>query len=165
MSRVDELKCMRKFQASALESFVTEAAIRLLETLDVSGAPSTATLMSPADDEAVSKDLEELAELREMWDARELTTKEYREMRRSVEVRIKKVRARTVVRPAVEVLEGMVGPDAAQAWQASYDAEDFDRLNAILRFLFAAVCIGESTAAPFRLDFDRVSIERNELHA
>jgi site-specific DNA recombinase len=165
MSRVDELKCMRKFQTSALESFVTEAAIRLLETLDVSGAPSTATLMSPADDEAVSKDLEELAELREMWDARELTTKEYREMRRSVEVRIKKVRARTVVRPAVEVLEGMVGPDAAQAWQASYDAGDFDRLNAIVRFLFAAVRIGESTAGPFRLDFERVSIERNELHA
>jgi hypothetical protein len=27
------------------------------------------------------------------------------------------------------------------------------------------VRIGESTAGPFRLDFDRVSIERNELHA
>jgi len=46
-----------------------------------------------------------------------------------------------------------------------YDAGDLDRLNAILRFLFAAVRIGESTARPFRLDFDRVSIERNELHA
>jgi hypothetical protein len=164
-SRVDEMKCLRKFQAAALEAFVTEAAIRLLETLDVSGAPTTATLMSPADDEAVRKDLEELAELREMWDSRELTTKEYREMRRSVEARIKKARARTVVRPAVEVLEGMVGPDAAHAWQARYDAEDFDRLNAILRFLFAAVRIGECTATRFRLDFDRISIERNELHA
>ncbi|MGQ0716053.1 MAG: recombinase family protein [Pseudonocardiales bacterium] len=164
-SRVDDLKCTRKFQAAALESFVTEAAIRLLETLDVSGAPSTATLTSPADDEAVSKDLEELAELREMWDAREMTTKEYREMRRTVEARIKKARARTVIRPAVEVLDGMVGPDAAPAWKARYDAGDFDRLNAILRFLFAAVRIGESTARPFRLDFDRVSIERNELHA
>ncbi len=159
------MKCTRKFQAAALESFVTEAAIRLLETLDVSGAPATATLTSPADDDAVSKDLAELAELREMWDAREITTKEYREMRRSVEARIKKARARTVIRPAVEVLDGMVGPDAAQAWQARYDAGDFDRLNAILRFLFAAVRIGESTAGPFRLDFDRVSIERNELHS
>ena len=164
-SRVDDLKCTRKFQAAALESFVTEAAIRLLETLDVSGAPSTATLTSPTDDEAVSKDLAELAELREMWDAREITTKEYREMRRSVEARIKKARARTVIRPAVEVLDGMVGPDAAQSWQARYDAGDFDRLNAIVRFLFAAVRIGESTARPFRLDFDRVTIERNELHA
>jgi DNA invertase Pin-like site-specific DNA recombinase len=165
MSRVDEMRCVRKFQASALESFVTEAAIRLLETLDVSGAPSTATLMSPVDDDAVSKDLEELAELRAMWDARELSTKEYREMRRAVEARIKKARARIVVRPAVEVLEGMVGPDAARAWQARHDAGDFDRLNAMVRFLFAAVRIGESTAGPFRLDFDRVSIDRNELHA
>ena len=86
-------------------------------------------------------------------------------MRRSVEARIKKTRARTVIRPTVEVLDGRVGPDAAQAWQARHDAGDFDRLNAILRFLFAAVRIGESTAGPFRLDFDRVSIDRNELHA
>lgn len=84
-SWVDDLKCSRKFAAAALEAFVTEAAIRLLETLDVFGVPATATSSSPADDEAVSKDLAELGELREMWDAREITTREYREMRQPLQ--------------------------------------------------------------------------------
>jgi hypothetical protein len=38
-----------------------------------------------------------------------------------------------------------------------------ERLNAVLRFLFAAIRIGESTAPAGRFDYGRIEIEQNKL--
>jgi hypothetical protein len=143
-----------------LESFIKDAAINLLERLDVTGAVS-ASVLSDADNAAIDADSAELAELKAMWDAREITTTEYREMRKTVEDRIRKIEAKTVIRPAVEVLEGMTGPHARRTWEAHEKAGNVERLNAVLRFLFAAVRIGESAAPNGRFDYGRIEIEQN----
>jgi hypothetical protein len=59
-----------------------------------------------------------LAELKDMWDHRELSTREYRVMRKTIEDCITVLRRKTIVRPTVEVLSGLVGPGAraASAW-------------------------------------------------
>jgi hypothetical protein len=98
-----------------------------------------------------------------MWDAREITTSEYRAMRKTVEDRIRKIEAKTIIRPAVEVLEGMTGPGARRTWEVHEKAGDLERLNAVLRFLFAAIRIGESTAPGGRFDYGRIDIEQNKL--
>lgn len=155
-------KCYRRAGANTLEAFVKDAAIDLLERLDVSGAVS-ASVLSDADNAAIDADQAELTELKAMWDAREITTSEYREMRKTVEDRIRKIEAKTVIRPAVEVLNGMTGPDARRTWEAHEKAGDAERLNAVLRFLFAAVRIGESTGRNGVFDYGRIEIEQNSL--
>ena len=139
-----------------------DAAIDLLERLDVSGAVS-ASVLSDADNAAIDADQAELAELKAMWDAREITTGEYREMRKTVEDRIRKVEFKSVIRPAVEVLDGMTGPDARKTWETHEKAGDTERLNAVLRFLFAAIRIGESTGCNGVFDYGRIEIEQNAL--
>ena len=57
-----------------------------------------------------------LAELKDLWDHRELSTREYRQMRKAVEDRIATLRRKTVVRPTVEVLADLVGPNARTSW-------------------------------------------------
>jgi site-specific DNA recombinase len=155
-------KCYRRAGAITLEGFVKDAAIILLERLDVTGAVSAAVL-SDADNAAIDADSAELTELKAMWDAREITTSEYREMRKRVDDRIRKIEAKTVIRPAVEVLEGMTGPDARKTWEAHEKAGNRERLNAVLRFLFAAIRIGESTAKNGTFDYGRIEIEQNGL--
>ena len=67
-----------------LEAFVTEAAVELLTHLDVTGAPSVATALSAQDEATIAADEHELAELNDMWNSRELSTREYRQMRKTV---------------------------------------------------------------------------------
>lgn len=155
-------KCYRRAGAATLEGFVKDAAISLLERLDVTGAVS-ASVLSDADNAAIDADRGELAELKAMWDAREISTSEYRQMRKRVEDRIRKIEAKTVIRPALEVLEGMTGAGARVTWEAHEQAGDHERLNAVLRFLFAAIRLGESTAPSGKFDFGRIEIEQNRL--
>jgi site-specific DNA recombinase len=89
-------------------------------------------VLSDADSAAIDADQ---AELKAMWDAREISTSEYREMHKTVEDRIRKIEAKTVIRPVLEVLDGMTGPDARKTWEAHEKAGDTKRLNAVLRFL------------------------------
>ncbi len=90
--------CIRRIYAPKLEAFVTDAAVKLLSGLDISGTPRATLALPQADEAAISADEAELAELKDMWTHRELSTREYRAMRK------------TIVRPTVEVLSGLVGP-------------------------------------------------------
>ncbi|MGP3999609.1 recombinase family protein [Streptomyces sp. 8N706] len=161
-ARSDSRTCYRTASAAPLEKFVTDAAIKLLEKLDVTGQEA-ATSLSEEDQAEIDADREELAELRDMWEKRELKTQEYRAMRRTVEDRIAKVELKLVVRPAVEVLRGVVGPNARKNWTRLEEAEEHERLNAVLRFLFAAVIIDKPKVRSKHFDFGRVDIEPNRL--
>jgi hypothetical protein len=134
------------------------SAWQLITHSDVNGAPSAATALSAADEAAISADEAELAELKDMWTSREISTREYRQMRKTIEDRITTLRRKTIVRPTVEVLAGLVGPDARAAWDRLADAEE-ERLNAVLRFLFAAVIIDEHRAPRDTFDYSRIEIE------
>ncbi|MEV6212718.1 recombinase family protein [Kitasatospora sp. NPDC051914] len=162
VARVDSKRCYRAVSAEPLESFVRDAAIRLLTKLDVTGR-DTATALSDADREALEADRQELTELKDMWEKRELTTREYRQMKKQVDDRISAVERKAVVRPAVEILEGLVGSNAEASWKDLEKAEDYARMNAVLRFLFAAVIIGDSHDRKNRLDYGRIDIEPNPL--
>jgi site-specific DNA recombinase len=158
-----EQRCYRKIGAKSLESFVSDAAISLLERLDVTGAAGATALLSDEDLAAIEADRAEIVVLKEMWDNQEIRTAQYREMLKAVEDRIKRAESKTIVRPAAEILEGMIGPGARATWEAHVRAGNVDRLNAVLRFLFAAVRIGESQAAPGRFDYGRIDIEQNPI--
>jgi hypothetical protein len=119
--------------------------------------------LSAADEAAISDDEQELAELKDMWDQREISTREYRQMRKTVEDRISGLRRKTIVRPTVEVLAGVVGPDARKAWDRLAEGGEVERLNAVLRFLFAAVIIDEHRAPRGTFDYSRIDIEPNPL--
>lgn len=155
-------KCYRRAGAASLEGFVKDAAVDLLERLDVAGA-ATMALLTEDDKAAIEADQAELAELKAMWDAREIKTHEYRSMRKKVQDRIDKLQAKTVIRPGVEVLEGMTGPHARATWDAHEQAGNLERLNAVLRFLFAAIRIDESRAGNGSFDYGRIHIEQNQL--
>jgi hypothetical protein len=129
----------------------------------VTGNPSAATALSAADETEISVDEAELAELKDMWTSREISTREYRQMRKTVEDRITTLRRKTIVRPTVEVLSGLVGPDARATWDRLAQAGDVERLNAVLRFLFAAVIIDEHRAPRGTFDYSRIDIEPNPL--
>ena len=156
-------RCHRRIGAARLEDFVTDAAVDLLTHVDVSGAPSAATAVSAGDEAVISADEAELAELKDMWTHRELSTREYRAMRKTVEDRITTLRRKTIVRPTVEVLAGLVGADARTAWDRLADRGEVERLNAVLRFLFAAVIIDEHRAPRGTFDYSRIEIEPNPL--
>ena len=155
--------CVRRIHALKLEAFVTDAAVELLTGLDVSGAPTATLALPEADQAAIDADEVELAELKDMWDHRELSTREYRAMRKTVEDRITALRRKTIVRPTVEVLSGLVGPGARAAWEQLAASGDVQRMNAVLRFLFAAVIIDEHHAIPGTFDYSRIDIEPNPL--
>ena len=157
-----EVRCFRRVGAATLESFVKDAAITLLERLDLSSQEASA-LLSDDDHAAIEADRAEIAELKDMWDCQEITTAQYRQMRKTIETRIKKIEAKTIIRPAAEVLEGITGPHARSTWDELDEAGNYERLNAILRFLFAAVRIGESRAPNGRFDYSRIDIEQNQI--
>ncbi len=155
-------RCTRRISATVLEDFVSEAAIRLLEQLDITGREAAAVLSS-AEAETIQADREQLAEAAQMWAGGEITKAEYLVMRKMIEGRIREAQRKTVVRPAVEVLQGMVGPNARESWKRLEEVKDYQRLNALLRFLFAAVRIDESTTRGRRIDYGRIAIEPNPL--
>ncbi|MBV8993354.1 MAG: hypothetical protein JO287_06555 [Pseudonocardiales bacterium] len=103
------------------------------------------------------------AELKDMWTSREISTREYREMRKTIEDRISSLRRKTIVRPTAEVLTGLVGADARAAWNQLVDRQEVERLNAVLRFLFAAVIIDEHRASRGTFDYSRIEIGPNPL--
>ncbi|TQF02402.1 recombinase family protein [Kitasatospora acidiphila] len=160
--RTDSASCGRKVSAPTLESFVRDAAIKILERLDVTGNTASAAL-SPADEAAIEADRQELSELKEMWEARELTTREYRAMRKTVEDRIAALQKKLIVRPVVEVLEGLIGPHAERSWKALEDAKNYQRMNSVMRFLFSAVIIDASSSRGRAFDYGRVEIEPNPI--
>jgi hypothetical protein len=105
--RLDAQRCNRVISAPILEDFVSEAAINLLERLDLTEVPTPFEL-SEEDRAAIEADRRELDELKDMWESQELKTREYREMRATVEARITEVEREMIVRPAAEVLDGLV---------------------------------------------------------
>jgi site-specific DNA recombinase len=110
-------RCTRRIGAARLEKFVSDAAVELLTHLDVSGAPRAATALSSTDEVAISADEAEVAELKDMWTSREISTREYRQMRKTVEERISTLRRKTIMCPTIKALSGgLVGPDARTAW-------------------------------------------------
>ena len=116
-----------------------------------------------ADEAAISADEAELAELKDMWTSREISTREYRQMRKTIEDRITALHRKTIVRPTAEVLTGLVGADARAAWDRLAADGEVERLNAVLRFLFAVVTIDEHRAPRGSFDYSRIDIEPNPL--
>jgi site-specific DNA recombinase len=129
----------------------------------VTGAPTAVTALSAADEATINADEAELAELKDMWTHRELSTREYRQMRKTVDDRISTLRRKTLVRPTVEVLTGLVGSDARACWDQMAASGEVERLNAVLRFLFAAVIIDEHQGKRGTFDYGRIDIEPNPL--
>lgn len=160
--RLDVPRCNRAVSAPILEDFVTEAAINLLERLDLTEAP-TPSALSAEDQAAIDADRQELDDLKDMWESQELKTREYRAMRKTVEARIAEVERKMIVRPTTEVLEGLVGANARENWKALEEAENYQRMNAVMRFLFAAVKIKEATKRGRQFDYGRIDIEQNPI--
>lgn len=157
--RADAPGCKRRILAEPLEKFATAAAIKLLTELTPGGKVKSAVL-NEADIKALEADRAQLAEFNDMLVNREITRPEYREMRRKVEERMAKIQSKAVVRP-VQILEGVTGPGAAAAW-GHKDMTD-QRRNAIMRFLFSAVVINESSGKRGVFNYGRINIEQNEL--
>ncbi|WP_060906922.1 recombinase family protein [Streptomyces scabiei] len=160
--RLDIPRCNRAVSAPILEEFVSEAAVNLLERLDLSEAPTPSEL-TDEDRTAIEADRRELDELKDMWQKQELKTREYREMRKIVEVRIAEIERKMIVRPTTEVLEGLVGSHARASWEALKEAEDYERMNAVMRFLFAAVKVKEAAKKGRYFDYGRIDIEQNPI--
>lgn len=157
--RNDEKKCSRAIVAPTLEDFVSDAAVKLLSELRVDGRLASSNLAEGVAEE-VEDDQRQLAELNEMWTAKELSTAEYRKMRKEITDRIAKAQRKVVIRPMV-LLDGLTGTGARAAW----DAEEMtnERRNAVLRFLFSGVVIDEPKKLGRYMDWDRISIEQNPL--
>lgn len=124
----------------------------------------TAELASSNLSESVTEELEDdqrlLGELNQMWTAKEISTAEYRKMRKEITDRIAKAQRKVVVRPMV-LLDGLTGAGARAAWNAE-DMTD-ERRNAVLRFLFSGVVIDEPKKFGRYMDWDRIGIEQNPL--
>lgn len=159
---IDDEPCARRVHAQRLEDFVVDAAVELLTNLDVSGAQPAVSL-TEAEQDAIEAEQSELAELKDMWSLQEISTREYRQMRGVIEDRISELQRKTIVRPTAEILGGLVGRHARQRWNELAEAEEYERMNAVLRFLFAAVLIDEHRAAPGKFDYSRIDIEQNPL--
>lgn len=158
-SRNGDKKCVRRIAAVKLEEFVTEAAIDLLGRLTVSGKLASTSLPDAAA-ESVEADQRQLDELNGMWTAKEISTAEYRRMRKEITDRIAKAQRRLVVRP-MKLLDGLTGPGAKAAWHAEEMTDE--RRNAVLRFLFSGVVIDASGKPSGVFDWDRIGIEQNPL--
>ncbi len=159
----DGSPCARRIHAVTLEAFVSDAAVDLLTRLDVTGTPTATTALSETDQAAITADDAELAELKDMWTHRELSTREYRQMRKTIEDRMDALRRKTIVRPTADVLSGLVGPGARACWDALAASGDAQRRNAVLRFLFAAVIIDAHRGKRGTFDYSRIDIEPNPL--
>jgi len=159
VGRGNENGCARSISANALEAFVEDAAIGLLEKLTIEGRPRGSEEVTSAE-AAIADDERQLRELNEMWTAKEITTSEYRKMRQDIMDRIARNERKTVIRP-IAVLEGLTGPDASEKWRTLRNQPE--RKNAVLRFLFNAVIVSEQTKGIGVLDYGRIDIEENPL--
>jgi hypothetical protein len=157
--RNGDQKCSRSIGAESLEGFVIDAAINLLGKLRVDGRLAASNIPETAA-ESIEADQQQLAELNEMWTAKEISTAEYRKMRKEIQGRIAKAQRKVVVRPMV-LLDGLTGEGAREAWFAD-DMTD-ERRNAVLRFLFSAVLIDAPTKLGRYMDWERIRIEQNPL--
>ncbi|MFY9806164.1 MAG: hypothetical protein WAK86_02740, partial [Pseudonocardiaceae bacterium] len=128
-----------------------------------SAKSTTDNTLSEHDEATIAADEHELTELKDMWNSRELSTREYRQMRKTVEDRITTLQRKTIVRPTMEVLAGLVGPHTRARWDQLAAQGQWQRLNAVLRFLFAAVIIDEHRAKTGTFDYSRIDIEPNPL--
>ncbi|TQF04377.1 recombinase family protein [Kitasatospora acidiphila] len=158
-NRNGDQKCVRSIRAESLEDFVRDAAIELLGKLRVDGRLAASNLADETA-EAVEADQQQLAELNEMWTAKEISTAEFRKMRKEIQARIAKAQRKVVVRPMV-LLDGLTGAGARQAWFAEEMTDE--RRNAVLRFLFSGVVIDEPTKYGRYMDWERIRIEQNPL--
>lgn len=161
-ARNGQARCKRTILAPALETLMKDLALRVLEKLDISGRPAPVTPRSPEDVRADQDDQQQLNELDGMWLAKEIATPTYRSMRRTIEDRIKD-RQRVPVQRPVAVLEGVTGPNARAAWRKLEEQEDFARINAIFKFLYAAVIIKPTDKRGRGLDLSRIEVEPNPL--
>ncbi|MFD8223409.1 recombinase family protein [Streptomyces massasporeus] len=159
----DQQKCNRSISAGPLEEFVRDVAIKVLTQLDTSGYEPATTTRPEADVMADEKDREKLRELKELWlNDDDFSTADFQAMRAPIVKRMKERQRKTVKRP-VAVLEGIAGPDAKANWERLEEAEDYARMNAIYRFLFAAVFVRPPTRKGRGFDTDRVDIKPNSL--
>jgi len=161
--RRDEAQCNRSIYAEATESFVEDAAVRLLTELDVTGRKTAALVLSATASAEIEQAAAEIEQLRTAWKARDIKTHEFVEMRRELESRITRAQGRVTRRPTIAILEGITGPGAAAAWAQMRERGEYERMNAILRFLFAAVRIGPATKTGRGFDYGRLDIEPNDL--
>lgn len=161
-SRTDDLRCARGISADRLEAFVSDATVAHLSRLTLAGSEDAATLTSPQA-AAIESDRAELAELEDMWRHQEITTRQYRAMRKVVDERIQASQAKTRVRPAATVLDGLTGTNAPAAWQALIDAQDWARINAVYRFLYAGIIISDGPGHGGSIDYGRIRIDPNPL--
>ncbi|OKJ31463.1 recombinase family protein [Streptomyces sp. CB01580] len=157
--RNDEKKCVRSIRAESLEEFVVDAAVALLGELRVDGKLASSNLAEDTAKE-LEGDQRQLAELNQMWTAKEISTAEYRKMRKEITDRIAKAQRKVVVRPLV-LLDGLTGEGARAAWEAEEMTDE--RRNAVLRFLFSGVVIDEPKKFGRYMDWDRIAIEQNPL--
>jgi site-specific DNA recombinase len=160
-NRQDGAKCARTMQAEPLETFVEDAAIRLLENLAI-GPKRTRTAAVELAEREIEEDERQLAELHDMWLSKEIDSAEYRKDRRTIQARIRDNQKKTIVKvKSPDAIADLIGPDAKAKW-ATLTGE---RKNSVLRFLFSAVIIGEGTMNryPSAIDFGRIEIEQNEI--
>ncbi|MGH7106223.1 MAG: recombinase family protein, partial [Acetobacteraceae bacterium] len=153
--RNDEAQCKRAIGAKMLEKFVIDAALDLLERLSPNGQ-LTEAVSTEADEGAIKAARAELDLAKKMWDNEEITLFEYREIKKRLEQRIKKHQPTTITRPTAEMLKGLTGPNARPRWKQLEEAEDHARMNAVLRYLFAAVVIDETSAGRGVFDYSRI---------
>ncbi len=159
-ARADDKKCARSMRAVALEKFVEDAAVALLENLAVS-PKRTRTAAAQAAEAEIEDDERQIAELHDMWISKEIDAAEYRKDRRVIQARIRDNQRKTIVRvKTTDAVADLIGPGAKAAWAGLAP----QRKNSVLRFLFSAVIIGEGTARlPGGIDYGRIEIEQNEL--
>jgi DNA invertase Pin-like site-specific DNA recombinase len=151
-------RCKRVIGAERLEEFAVDAAKDILSGLTVEALSAPATTAPKA--VASESDEQRLAELQTMWEEKEVTTAEYRAMRKVVAKRIAEAQRATVVRP-ITALEGIeFGEKAAESFDA---LPSIERKAAVLRWTFAAIRIGPSTTRPGVYDFSRIDPEPNDL--
>jgi DNA invertase Pin-like site-specific DNA recombinase len=162
IQRNDELHCTNQIGALKLEDFVRDEAVRLLTKLDPAGRVSQAT-STPGDEAKITKYRKEIAEAKQAWKDEDFTLAEYREIKRDREKKIAEAQPKTIVRPTAEVLKGLTGPNAPIAWKKLEKAEDYERMNAVFRFLFAEVKISKATTKRGVFDFGRINIKQNPL--
>ncbi|MGW0762891.1 recombinase family protein [Streptomyces sp. NPDC002814] len=156
-------KCNRSISAGPLEAFVRDVAIKVLTKLDTSGYEPATTTRPEAELIADEKDRAKLEELKQLWlNDDDFTTADFQSMRAPILKRMKERQRKTVKRP-IAVLEGIAGPDAEANWVQLEEAEDYARMNAIYRFLFAAVIVRPPKRKGRGFDTGRVDVEPNPL--
>ena len=91
--RPDDKKCARTMAAEPLEKFVEDAAIRLLENLEI-GPKRTRSAAIEAAEREIDEDERRKAELHDMWISKEIDSTQYRKDLRTINARIRETRKR-----------------------------------------------------------------------